>query len=417
MPLVHVPTMIAALNLVAGAIVPGQPDPRHNIGQYERRAVWTPVIDDSLVGPKPPVDDGQDPLEGVLFSSLTDDELGEAIRKSLKAPSPWGSPEEQGTDALAWYVSFHRDPQNWGIYIPVTGLFRFANHIAPNGPGPRSWEDVLGLAMRGLLAHERIHYAVDYAAGQIELLFSAACYIPARSALSNGQYVPDEEQLANGASLRSIRWAPTALKVPDAYQAAVQFTLSQPPGYRDGKKCVNTQDFLTFANGFVAKVAAQLPAQSKPVGTHPIDYTRFLPLGPLLDFGGRASRMATVDGTQCPVYLILDEAILGIPAGSIAIISSIPVIEHSPRFERDLRKSGMHHEWEETKSVLADPSIPKNRVDFKPWPPEDSPGAIKGWSVRVGKGNSNIRAHIHQHLKAHRWIANTIDNGDRQGHH
>ena len=163
-------------------------------------------------------------------------------------------------------------------------------------------------------------------------------------------------------------------------------------------------------------VAAQLPSQVTPSGAHPIDYTKLLPLGPLLEYRGRASRMATVDGSQCPVYLIHDESILGIPLGSIAFISQVSTIIHSQRFDRDLRKIGMYKEWDEVKSVLADPSTPNIRVDFKPWPPDDKPG-VKGWSTRVGKGNSNIRAHIHQHLQTDEWIAERIDNADRLKHH
>jgi len=328
MTLVRVPAMIAALNGVNGAIVPAQSAPRHSSTEFELKPLWVPDDGNHVNESDSPLDDGQDPLEGVLFSPLDDSELGDAIEKSSRVRSPWGSPEEDGTDALAWYVSFHRDPQNWGIYIPITGLLRFANHVSPRGPGIFGWQGVVNLALRGLLAHERIHYAVDYAAGQVELLFNAPCYVQGRTSLSNGRYVADEEQLANGACLRSIRWKPTNLSVPDAYRAAVDFTLTQPAGYNGGIHCVDTQSFLDFANRFMANVAAQLPSPAKPSRTHPIDYTKLLPLGPLLEYRGRASRMATVDGTQCPVYLIQDESILGIPLGSIGFIDSIPRIQH-----------------------------------------------------------------------------------------
>lgn len=417
MRLIRVPAMIAALGGIKDAIVPGHSGPRHSTTEFERKPLWAPTAQDHANESAGQPDNGQDPLDGVLFSRLDDRELGEAIENSSKIRSPWGSPEEDGIDALAWYVSFHRDPQNWGIYIPISGLLRFANRISPRGPGSYGWQGVVNLALRGLLAHERVHYAVDYAAGQIELLFNAPCYIQARTALSNGRYVPDEEQLANGASLRSIRWTPEALSVPGAYRAAVDFTLTQPSGYKDGIKCVDTQSFLDFANGLMRRVAAQLPIQITPSGAHPIDYTKFLPLGPLLDYRGRASRMASVDGSQCLVYLINDESILGIPFGSIAFISQVSRIVHSERFDRDLRKIGMSKEWDEVKSILADPSTPNSRVDFKPWPPDDKGGVIKGWSTRVGKGNSNVRAHIHQNLHTDEWVAERIDNADRLKHH
>lgn len=416
MPLIHVPTMIEALSRINGAIVPSPSGSLRSTVKFDRRHLWVPVAENPERDADRYIRDGQDPLESVLYSSLNESELSDAIIRSSRILGQWGSPEEEGTDALAWYVSFHRDPQNWGVYIPMSGLFRFAHYISPNGPGVVGWQGVVNLALRALLAHERIHYAVDYAAGQIELLFNAPCYIQWRIALSNGRYVPDEEQLANGACLRSIRWKPKNLAVPDAYSAAINFTLTQPPGYNKGINSVDTQSFLDLANMIVADVAAQLPSPTKPSRTHPIDYTKFLPLGPLLDFRGKASRLATVDGTQCPVYLIQDESILGIPAGSMGFISQIPVIHHSKRFERDLRKVGLYEEWDEVKSILADLSIPNSRVDFKPWPPDDKPG-VKGWSTRVGKGKSNIRAHIHQHIQTDEWEAERIDTADRLKHH
>lgn len=416
MPLIHVPTMIDALSKIKGVIVSGQLNPRHVSAQFEQSSLWVPALSNRENESQIDAHNGRDPLEDVLVSSLDEDQLGDAIKNSSKIRSPWGTIGEDGTDALAWYVSFHRDPQNWGIYVPISGLLRFADHISPFGPGPSGWAGLVKLALRGLLAHERIHYAVDYAAGQIELLFNAPCYILSRTVLSNGMYVPDEEQLANGASLRSIRWRPIGLDVPEVYKATVDFTLAQPAGYRDGIKCVDTPSFLNFANEFIKDVSAQLLIAAKPPIAHSIDYTKFLPLGPLLDFRGRASKMAAVDGSQCPVYLIHDETTLGIPSGSIAFINQIPAILHSSRFDRDLKKIGMYKEWEEVKSILSDPSKPRGRINFKPWPPDDRPG-IKGWSTNVGKGNTNIRAHIHQILQTNEWVAERIANADRLKHH
>ncbi len=416
MSVIRVSAMIAALDGVNNAIIPGQPDRRLTTSNFELRPLWAPGVGNPGTDPGDHLNDGHDPLDGILVSRLDDGELGEAIQRSPLIRSPWGSPEEDGIDALAWYVSFHRDPQNWGIYIPISGLLRFANNISPSGPGPSGWEGVVNLALRGLLAHERIHFAVDYAAGQVELLFNAPCYIQARAALSNGRYVPDEEKLANGACLRSIRWKPANLNVPDAYKAALAFTLKQPDGYREGGGCVVTRDFLDLANRFVGEVAAQLPGPVKPLIANPVDYTKLLPLGPLVEYRGRASRMSTVDGSQCPVFLIHDESVLSIPFGSIFFITQITEIIHSRRFERDLKRIGMYDEWDEVKSILADPWKPNSRVHFKPWPPDDKPG-IKGWSTSVGRGNSNIRAHIHQHLDTGEWIAERIDDANALKHH
>lgn len=414
MPIVHVPHMISTLGGIPGAIEPTPPLPLRPVDQFERKRIYTPGGVDSVAENfDEPAPEG---LDGDLIWSLSDAELGEAVRKAGTTPGPWGDPREGGTDALAWYVSFHRDTQGWGIYIPVTGLLKFAHFLAPSGPGSRSWESVVRLAMRGLLAHERMHYGVDYAAGQIELLFNAACYLVAHKALSNGRYVPDEEQLANGACLRSIKYLGPRMGVPGVFAAAVAFTKTQPPGYRDGDQCIETSALLGFANDYVRSVAAHIPAPTTPKAGHPIDYTKFLPLGPLTDVRGRASNLATIDGRQCPIYLILDGATIGLPASALQYIDVIPSIVNSPRFDKQLRKLGMEQDWEDVKSALSTPRALRTKLKFKRWPPEDGHG-VTAFSVRVGKGNTNIRAHLHLHAQNGTWLAASIWDGDRQGHH
>jgi hypothetical protein len=351
------------------------------------------------------------PLEGLIHSVLDDQELGEAIEQAVESRSPWGSVEDLGTDALAWYVSFHRDKHNWGIYIPVTGLLRYAKKISPRPLGyPHSWESVVRLALRSLLAHERLHYAVDYASSQIEILFERACYLKTQASLrGNSGHIEDEEQLANGLALRAIRWAPSDLKIPGAYNNAVEFTKKQPAGYNRGIDCIYANKFLMYANQYISRFSAQ--SFASPVL---IDYTKFMPLGPLVDYRGAQSRLPPVNGRQCPVYLVLDEASAGLPSNIIQFFDSIAPVTEGRKFLKNLRRFNLDKDWADTKHLLE--YGPRGKLDFKHWRKEDAPG-LKAWSVRVGKGNTNFRAHLYQYAHDGSWVADSVDTAERQGHH
>jgi len=79
MPLIHVPAMIAALGGIYGAIVPGHSGPRHSTTEFERKPLWVPAAQYHSNEPAGQPDDGQDLLDGVLFSRLDGRELGDAI--------------------------------------------------------------------------------------------------------------------------------------------------------------------------------------------------------------------------------------------------------------------------------------------------------------------------------------------------
>jgi len=76
-----------------------------------------------------------------------------------------------GIDALAWYSSFHSYRERWGIYVPLSSLpiidSLFLSHL------PMSRPDRWRLAWDVLIAHETVHFAVDYAVAWFELLYHA----------------------------------------------------------------------------------------------------------------------------------------------------------------------------------------------------------------------------------------------------
>ena len=249
-------------------------------------------------------------------TDLTNAELGDLISRAV---SIWGSGSEseegRGGDYLAWYLPFHNDTQNWGVHIPVTGLLKCARDIAPSG-FTGSWLDIVELALQGLLAHELIHYAVEYRSAQLEYLMEEHCYLASRTALNEGtKYVPFEERLAEGAFLRSIRNQAAARNLQsDVYECAISWIKSKKlSGYRDGGKSVATRDFLDNANMLMRRVAEELPKENAQSATHP------------MDFGAQPaatidrSTMVVLNGSQCPIYLVRDEEVLGVLPGTIEV--------------------------------------------------------------------------------------------------
>jgi hypothetical protein len=82
-------------------------------------------------------------------------------------------PSRIGIDALAWYVSFHHDGPDWRIYIPISSLAYFECRVFNQLPLAR--EEKWHLALEILLAHERMHFIVDYHCAQWELLLQSPC--------------------------------------------------------------------------------------------------------------------------------------------------------------------------------------------------------------------------------------------------
>ena len=127
-----------------------------------------------------------------------EDALVDLLRWADDLPTLYGSVEEVGLDALSWYISYHQH-REWGIYIPLTGLVRFASLFAESTPNPLA---AVNVAFDLLLSHESVHYGVDVAVSQLELIEHRALYIANRNLLRNGRgYIEAEEKIANAAML------------------------------------------------------------------------------------------------------------------------------------------------------------------------------------------------------------------------
>ena len=145
-----------------------------------------------------------------------------------------GDVEGDGTDALAWYQSFHFYPNDWGIYILDRGIYHLVkNYLCHVYDVPIT--DMMCEGLKFLFNHEFFHYITDMAAFTLESLndfrspYHKDYYI--NEYLNNKSkttHHPLEEALANAhANFRILnKEFRTELK---------RFMNIQPRGYKDYK--------------------------------------------------------------------------------------------------------------------------------------------------------------------------------------
>lgn len=145
-----------------------------------------------------------------------------------------------GIDALAWYVSCHYTGGGpWGIFIPVSSLGYGESRVFQGlrAPRARKWQ----LAYDALIAHEQMHFAVDYACAQWEVLLQAPSWagLRDRRRVDGVPYLQVEEQLANAFMLQcAASWKTKLFE-----RALRQFVAKQPAGYRDGLSVTDRDSF------------------------------------------------------------------------------------------------------------------------------------------------------------------------------
>ena len=340
------------------------------------------------------------------FPQIQPTEWTEAVNRVGRIVSPGregaGAHYPAGIDALAWYASFHCHSERWGIYVPLSSLPIMDSLYLSHLPLPRP--DRWRLAWEVLMAHEVVHFAVDYACAWFELLYHA----PVRRAfadrmgsdLAKGlfpnhtRYLQVEETLANGNVLREL----VGRVEPDAEDALRQFIQSQPSGYREGEIAESDVGFaLTAAETLRSYLAVWSSGWNIDVGNPALDVTRLLPAGPDAH-------------EQCPVWIINDLEHVGLPNDAVKQLTCVRPIEETRTFTKALRR--LHPElqaaWLRLKDRLS-VCIPHG-CDFKKWKPDGA------WSVRLPDG---FRAHLRQPLKGppnDPWLALEIGSHKKLGH-
>lgn len=342
----------------------------------------------------------------------SDRKLRDVLQEAKGYGSIWGDIDEEGTDALAWYVSFHYS-KNWGIYIPMSGLLFLTNVFYRSGHSPTV---SLIAAWNCLLRHELLHYGVDVAMARLELVMQTPVYIPSKNAMHKGGYVHQEEAIANGAMLISIKRLASRLGTPSnhlgIFKIAEDFVTNQPPGYREGKKYASKPSFVAGSNEYLLQA---LVSASKHVLSVNASSSHLSGLYPLSYVKGNPDQ-GYMDDSECPIYFVED--VCSASSLGIYFITTVSDIRETPRFKKDVKP--FLSEWRETKRKLADPGIPKNlkSIDLKKWPRGDrkEEGAIC-FSVRVGTRKTNMRAHLSWFQSSGKWVAEEIDDADKTGHH
>lgn len=307
-----------------------------------------------------------------------------------------------GLDALAWYASFHDAGERWGIYVPLSSLPLMDGLCLSGLPlsRPERWR----LAWDVLIAHEIVHFAVDYGCAWFELLY----HVPIRRAFSDrmGQgiarsifprqsnYLEVEESLANGHVLRTA----VARDRSEVAPVLRTFMRRQPPGYSDGELAEPDDGFAAFtAETLRSYLSVWSSGWNIDPGNPALDLSRLLPLHDDLRF-------------TCPVWIINDLQAVGLPPNAVKLIPCIRLIEETRPFLKRLHRlhPDQQRAWDRLKQRLEICIPPKS--DFKKWPPAGD-GV---WSVRVG---DNFRAHLNEpHEGVERWLALMIGTHTEMGH-
>lgn len=135
-----------------------------------------------------------------------------------------------GTDALAWYVSFHNLDDEWGIYVPMSSVHYLASRLYAGKRVRKARR--LEIAFQLLLLHEQFHFIADYAQTQIELALHRPCRASLKERLkarSSSAYLEIEEAVANAFMVRALSRELTAKQL----EPIRAFVENQPAGYRD----------------------------------------------------------------------------------------------------------------------------------------------------------------------------------------
>ena len=328
----------------------------------------------------------------------------------------WGSPYKNGTEAIAWYKSFHRS-KYWGIYISYSSFLNFASkYYRVIGDA----EVAIDLAWGAIMAHEAVHYGIDVACARLEIILNKSFYIQAKDAINQQTgYSFDEEMISEGVLLRYLKSNKILINsVNNDFNGFINYIYSalnsKPPGYRDANKAMTMNSYRYHADEYFRKLLTIGGLSSNALSV----ITDLSNLMPLINNRSRLNP-GLVDWSQCPIYIVDDTSISHFPKGTFHFIHSISGILESSKFQK-LIYPKYKSEWIKTLTLLSNPAYPKNslNLDFKRWPNEDNPTSkVEAWSVRVGGRATNLRAHLDHNLGTSEWIADRFGNADKMGHH
>jgi hypothetical protein len=315
---------------------------------------------------------------------------GERIKQSVLV---------KGIDALGWYAPFHVKGQQWGIYVPLSGIAYMIQNVF--GGLPQDIETKVLISFRAIHQHELFHFAVDYMAGQWEAVTGEPCYVSGKEKLRDKTlgYNVLEEECANGHMMRSFLGGRAILKVAGRKSALRKFISMQPEGYRDGDhKSISA--FNSQCEKLVRNYLGTISAFEAPY-LSAFDLMRsYPPLFPNLDW------------QYVPIHILNDGERMGLPADLLALFSRIeqPIVE-TEQFARSLAAlpRNIRENWDRTRSRVK-LTLHSSGMDFKRWK-RTSDGEI--YSLRLSNSH---RVHLKRYRDSGQWSALNVGTHPQMGH-
>jgi hypothetical protein len=307
--------------------------------------------------------------------------------------------ENDGYRCLAWYQSFHKGRDYYGIYITESGITFLALEYFLNLD--ITLERAFQLAFLLLHKHEIMHFGVDYMLSQLEMLLRVPLWEPGRSLKDDCGYNVEEEKLANGYMLRGFQEAAIGDHDQGSYEAAKKFVLQQPKGYKDGHEILSRSDFLETSRYLALDFLDNVIDPAGILGFSGVDLERLYPFDENLK----------IDWWHCPIYLVKDLKGVSVPSSTVGFIKSICDIKTTKYFDKQLIKLPqiIRDNWPKTKeNMCKNLAIPS--LDFK----KMSGGGQGKFSVRL-KGHKGYRAHLERNAKGE-WTGIEIGSHKAMGH-
>jgi hypothetical protein len=231
-------------------------------------------------------------------------------------------------DVLAWYVSYHSNPNLWGIYLSRLGVYSVANSLIGEGANPH---EAIELAKTFLIRHEATHFQTDLGITSIELAQNKPIYLHARHNTKKGlpPWNLKEEGLANSFGRRRLK-----------SQARMIESLlnSSPDGYREWNQYTTSVDAWTWK--------AIIEELVMPVAT----------TGNVALAAETSNIIAPKYFGDIPVYEVDD--VQESELGTANFLGPIQEIIETDEFHKDMKKlmkgqPSYKKKWENTKNKLA----------------------------------------------------------------
>jgi hypothetical protein len=305
-----------------------------------------------------------------------------------------------GIDALGWYVPFHSPGWQWGVYVPISGIAFMAKEVF--GGLSAKLATTAQLGFHAILNHELFHFAAEYTIAQSELMHREPWYLPAVKGLRDRGpgYSLTEECMANAYMLNAFRTSKPSFRVRGKLDALREFTKKQPDGYNDAINCPPSE----WAWG-TREVIIDYAVGPKGVDMFNSNGTNFI----RCDWEQQFPIHPRIDWRYCPIHLVHDESVVGMPPECLNFFSRLGSIDESVKFASTLNDlpDSIRRAWERTKEKLQ--TAVTAGADLKPWPK----GGKDVWSVRV---NKSIRAHLLRPRETANWLALEIGGHKLMGH-